>query len=87
MRILAPILSEVRSTDTRTPASASFAVGGFGGFEGLLGDREDADLLGREPERELAGEVLDEHADEALQLPNGARWIITGRCGLLSAPM
>ena len=32
----------------------------------LVGDGQHADLLGREPERELAGEVLDQDADEAL---------------------
>ena len=34
-----------------------------------IGDGEDADLLGRQPERERPGEVLDEEPDEPLQRP------------------
>ena len=33
----------------------------------LLAERQHADLLGREPERQHAAGMLDEHADEALQ--------------------
>jgi len=37
--------------------------------ERLVGDGEDADLFGREPQREVAVEVLDEHHEEALVAP------------------
>ena len=32
----------------------------------------------RQPQREVAGVMLDENAGEALQQPNMARWSITG---------
>ena len=47
---------------------AQFGLDGAGVFEqrGFVADREDADLLGREPEREVAGVMFDEEADETL---------------------
>ncbi len=42
----------------------SFDLGGVGGV--ALADGDEADLHGREPEREGSGVVLDEHAEEAL---------------------
>ncbi len=47
---------------------AEFGLDGAGVFDerGFVADGEDADLLGREPEREVAGVVLDEEADETL---------------------
>ena len=47
---------------------AEFGLDGAGVFEErrFVADREDADLLGREPEREVAGVMLDEEADETL---------------------
>ena len=52
----------------------------------VVGDREHAHLLRREPDRERAGEVLDEDRDEPLERAVTARWITTGRCSALSSP-
>ena len=38
-----------------------------GVFVLVLGDGQHAHLLGREPQREVAGKVLDENAHEALE--------------------
>ena len=48
--------------------SAEFGLDGARVFEqrGFVADREDADLLGREPEREVAGVMLDQETDETL---------------------
>ena len=45
---------------------AEFGLNCAGVFEQrrFVADREDADLFGREPEREVAGVMLDEEADE-----------------------
>ena len=47
---------------------AEFGLDGSGVFHErfLVANGEDADLLGREPEGEVAGVVLDEEADESL---------------------
>ena len=52
-----------------------------------VGDRDHPHLLRREPHRKRAGEVLDQVTGEAFQRAVMARWIIAGRCGLLSAPV
>jgi len=46
-----------------------FVFHAVGVAERLVGDGEDADLFGREPQREVAVEVLDEHHEEALVAP------------------
>ena len=47
---------------------AQFGLNGAGVFDerGFVADGEDAHLIGREPEREVAGVMLDEEADEPL---------------------
>ena len=47
---------------------AQFGLNGAGVFEErrFIADRQDADLFRREPEREVAGVMLDEEADETL---------------------
>jgi len=65
-----------------------FVFHAVGVAERLVGDGEDADLFGREPQREVAVEVLDEHHEEALVAPvHSARWIITGWWSSLSSPV
>jgi len=39
----------------------------------VVANGDDADLVGREPEREIAGVMLDEETDEPLCVPSGAR--------------
>ena len=49
-------------------ARAEFLDDGLGVIDQrlLVADREDADLFGREPEREVAGVMLDQETDETL---------------------
>ena len=55
---------------------AQFGLDGAGVFEqrGFVADREDADLLGGEPERDVAGVMLDQATDEALVRADGT-WL------------
>ena len=48
----------------RKPAACKLVEDLLGVVGELVGDRQDADLLGGEPERERAGEVLDQDAHE-----------------------
>jgi len=50
----------------------------------LIGTRRIARARAR---REVAAEVFDEHPQNRSIEPNGARWIMTGACAALSAPM
>src|SRR5260370_31722867 len=49
--------------------SAEFTHDALGVIELLLGDRQHSDLVGRQPEREVASIMLDEKTDEALMGP------------------
>ena len=51
-----------------------------------VADRQHRRLHRREPRRERAGVVLDEHPKNRSIDPNSARWIMIGRCRSLSAP-
>ena len=58
---------------TRKPAACSSASTFCGVVVELLADRQDADLLGGQPERERAGEVLDQDAHEPLHASRTGR--------------
>ena len=49
--------------------------------------RQNADLLGREPGREAAGEVLDQYTTETFHRAERRAVEHHGRCFSLSAPM
>ena len=53
----------------------------------FFGDRQHADLFGGEPERKRPAKCSIRIPMKRSMLPNGARWIITGRCGRLSGPV
>ena len=66
-RIFLPTFSRLRSTDERRPASRSFVVERLGVGLVALGDRQDDDLDGGQPQGEAPVVVLDEDAEEALE--------------------
>ena len=66
-RSLSCIRSERSSTSARRPASTSACAHRLGVLEVAVGDRHDHDLDRRQPEREGAGVVLGDDADEALE--------------------
>ena len=53
----------------------------------FFGDGDDVALRGRQPSWEPTCEMFDEHATKRSIDPNGARWIITGRCNSPSLPL
>ena len=66
-RILRPTDSVRSSTSTRSPASRSRATTSPAYVVVAVGDRQHDRLDRRQPERELAGVVLDQDPDEALE--------------------
>ena len=69
----------VAQVDLDTQARASRSLRDYlGVLVAFRGDRGDDRLDRREPEREVAGIVLDQDADETLQRAQIARWTMTG---------
>ena len=66
-RIFLPTDSFESSTNGRSPASARAGGELLAVLDVAVGDRDEADLLGRQPQRERAGVVLDQHGAEPLE--------------------
>ncbi len=65
-RIFLPTDSFASSTRTRSPATRAVAGELLAVLDVTIGYRHEPQLLGREPQRERAGVVLGEHAEEPL---------------------